>query len=194
MERKIIFLYCSICGEDTEHMVLRASKFTDKTFEGVVKCLKCGNIHQTTIKFPEEIDVKIVYSLFEKSEKKYEKFMENEEIRVGDEFVLDGRRVIVTAIENREGRKVDKEIAKNISTLWVKDFEKVKVKVSINMGRRTLSRELFVEPEEEFCIGDTLSIGKVRCVIHKIKIEKSFVTRGCAPAKKIVRVYARVLE
>jgi uncharacterized Zn finger protein len=49
-------------------------------------------------------------------------------------------------------------------------------------------------PDEEFGIGDILTVGKRNVVIHTIKIEDKTLKTGAARARDIVRIYANIVR
>lgn len=193
MKNNFILIFCEVCQKKTRHTHVKV-KESQNHIEGLFKCLKCGNVTFTRIDVPKSIEIKVIHSVFDVSSKKTINVEEEREIRIGDEIKVDGRRCLVTSIEVSDGRRVEHALARNISTIWVKDIEKVRVKISINAGRETLSKEIICEPERDFCVGDILNVDNIVCKIHKIRIREKFVTRGCCKAKDIVRIYSKILN
>ena len=118
----------------------------------------------------------------------------DEVLSVGDEMMCGDLPVLVTSIESKAGARVDACKAEEISTIWAKRFDKVKVPFSINHHGRTYPEHLVVSPDEEFFIGDMIRVGKRDVVIHTIKTEAKTVRRGVVTARSVVRVYANIVR
>jgi uncharacterized Zn finger protein len=65
------------------------------------------------------------------------------------------------------------------------------VKISINDVHKTIPAEIVVLPEEEFFIGDLMTVGRYNVVITQIKTPDGMARRGSVLARDIVRLYAR---
>jgi uncharacterized Zn finger protein len=187
-------LDCPKCGE-TMHRILkgRASGKKGETLECVVKCSECGEVRKVTIKREKPITVKIIVSDEDKSKRTELDLLPNDEILVGDRMILDGREIEFSSIES-DGKRVGVALAKEIDTLWAKRADRVKVKFSVSKGPRTLSKEIFAEPDEEFFVGDMVELGRMKVVIHKIKCRDRMVRDGSATASSIVRIYAKGIK
>jgi uncharacterized Zn finger protein len=89
---------------------------------------------------------------------------------------------------------VGEATAREISTIWGKRFDKVRVKISVNKTSKTLAAEIFALPDEEFYVGDTFTVGKDDVVIHYIKTKEGMVRNGGVPARDIVRIYTKCMR
>ena len=186
-----IYVECPDCGEETLHEVLKGKLSKDgDTFEGTLKCQECGRVHAAVVREAKTIKVPIVVSDQSQSRKAEIELPEDELLCVEDELVLDDLPIIVSSLEVNGGR-VDKAEVKNITTIWAKRFDKVHVKISINDVHKTMSTEVLALPEEEFFVGDMMTVGRYNVVITKIKTRESIAQRGSVPARDIVRIYAR---
>ncbi|MEE9116931.1 MAG: HVO_0476 family zinc finger protein [Thermoplasmata archaeon] len=187
-------LDCPKCGEAT-HRILkgRVSGKKGETLECVVKCSECGDVRKVTIKREKPVTVKIIVSDEDRSKRTGLELLPSEEIVVGDRMILDGQEVEVSSIES-DGRRVEVALAKEIDTLWTKRADRVKVKFSITKGRRTLSKEIFAQPDEEFYVGDLVELGRMKVVIHRIKCRDRMIRDGSATASSIVRIYAKGIK
>ena len=105
----------------------------------------------------------------------------------------EGLPCLITAIEVKT-RRVPRAKVSAVDTLWLKRYDKVKVKISMNTGRKTISRELWAAPGEEFEVGDVLTVGDLKLLIHSMNTGGRKLKRGSAPAKKIRRIYGREVE
>ncbi|MBM4248774.1 MAG: hypothetical protein FJ149_04955 [Euryarchaeota archaeon] len=105
----------------------------------------------------------------------------------------EGMPCLVTAVEVGT-RRVPRAKASSIGTLWLKRHDRVKVKVSINTGRKTISRELWAAPDERFEVGDIVTAGDVKVLVHSINTGGRRLRRGSAEAATIRRLYGREVE
>ena len=189
-----LVLHCDTCG-DVPHRVLRG-KVTGKDeviFEGIVKCSKCGQVRSVVTREPKPIHVPLIISFLEKSERTFLEFSPDEEIELGQEIELGDTRLKVTAIEVH-GRRMDGALAKEVSTLWAKRTDQVRVKFSVNMGNRTVPHDVLAQPDEEFEVGDIVDLGRARAVVHHIRTEHRTIHEGRVRADEIVRMYGRVVR
>ena len=117
----------------------------------------------------------------------------NDLVQIDDEFEMDdGRRVCVTYIEVADGRRVKKCVATDIKKLWVKRFDVLSVKVSVNDNRKTYPLRVQAEPDDEFVVGSMLKFEDFDCMIHAIKTKHSLVRHGSAEARDITRIYGKI--
>ena len=187
-------LECPKCGETTHRIIKgRVTGKKAETLECVVKCTECGDVRKATIKREKPIPVKVIVSKDDKSLRKEIELLPSEEVIVGDRMIVDGLEVEVSSIEVG-GKRRDVALAREIATLWTKRADKVKVKFSISKGPKTLPKEIIAEPDEEFYVGDMVELGRMKVVIHKIKCKDRLVREGGAPARNIVRIYAKGIK
>ncbi len=189
-----LVLHCDTCG-DVPHRVLRG-KVTGKdevVFEGVVKCSKCGQVRSVVTREPRPIRVPLIVSFLETSERTSLEFSPDEEIEVGQTIELGDSRLRITSIEVK-GRRMDGALAKEVSTLWAKRMDRVRVKFSVNKGNRTVPHEVLAAPDEEFEVGEIVDLGRDRAVVHHIRTRHRTLHMGGARADEIVRMYGRVVR
>ena len=191
-----IYIECPVCGEETLHRVIKG-RVSEKngaiSFEGVVKCSVCGSVHNASIKEDKKVKVRAIISDGEESKKTFIELYPNDRVMVDDEFMIEGTRVRIRAIETGE-RRVESAPVHEIKTLWLKRYDKVKVKFSINKKDITVSKSILASPDEEFYIGDSLKIDRDYIVIHRIKAEWGMVRKGGVQARDIVRVYGKKID
>lgn len=190
-----LVLQCSQCGEVVPHRVLRG-KIGGKdeiVFEGVVRCSKCDAVSNVVSREPKPIPVPLIVSWLEHSEKTSLEFSPTEEVAVGQELDLGDNRIKITAIE-AGGRRVDGARAKEVSTLWAKRVDQVRVKFSVNKRNRTVPHEVLAAPDEEFEVGEIVDLGKDRAVVHHIRTRDRTIRAGRVRADEIVRMYGRVVR
>lgn len=187
-----IFYECPVCDDVTEHQILKG-KMGRATLEGTFRCNVCGRVTSETIKIPELLEVPVVFSDGEVSETTKTTIESNDIIAIDDEFELDdGRLVCVTHIDVDNDRKVKKAMATDVRKLWVKRFDILSVKVSVNDGGKTYSLRVEAEPDDEFVVGTQLEFEDFDCLIHAIKTKHSLVRRGVAEARDITRIYGKI--
>lgn len=190
-----LVLKCSACGKVVPHRVLRG-KIGGKeeiVFEGVVKCTDCGTVSNVVTREPKPIQVPLIVSWLEKSERTSLEFSPDEDVEVGQELDLGDTQIEITAIESG-GRRVDGALAKEVATLWAKRIDQVRVKFSVNKGNRTVPHEVLAAPDEEFEVGEIVDLGKDRAVVHHIRTRQRTVRLGRVRADEIIRMYGRVVR
>ncbi len=190
-----LVLTCEACGAVAPHRVLRG-KVGGKdeiVFEGTVKCPNCGRVSAVVSREPKPIQVPVIASWLEASQRTSLEFSPDEEIEVGEELDLGDTRIRVTAIESG-GRRVDGARAKEVATLWAKRIDQVRVKFSVNKGNRTVPHEVLAAPDEEFAVGEIVDLGRDRAVVHHIRTSHRTVHEGGVRADEIVRMYGRVVR
>ena len=186
-----LYLECPNCGEKTLHEVLRGkiSKGGD-VLETTVKCQKCNTVHSTLIREPKAVSVPIIVSELDQSRKFTFEFGGDEMVTVGDELFIGDANVIITSIE-KDSKRVQAAPAGEITTIWAKRYDNVRVKISVNKTSKTLAAEITALPDEEFYVGDIFTVGKDEVVIHTIKTTNGTVRSGGAAARDIIRIYAK---
>ncbi len=190
-----IMVECPSCKEETLHEVL-AGKMGGKkapVLDTTVRCRECGHTHHATLRGEKPVEVPVIISWQEKSERLSVSLGPDEVVQIGDELMCGELPVLVTSIESK-GRRPKKAKAGNVDSIWAKRFDKVKVPFSINHQGRTYSESVVVLPDEEFYIGDMMTVGKREVVIHSIKTETKSLRTGGAVARDIVRVYANIIR
>ena len=187
-----LYYDCPECGEETEHQILKG-RMGKASIEGTFKCLGCGRVTSETIKIPELIEVPVVFSDGDVSETIHTTIESNDIIQEEDEFFLDdGRRVCVTHVDTKDGKYRKKVLATDVKKLWVKQFDILTIKVSVNDDDHTYSLRVEAEPDDEFVVGTQLSFEDFDCLIHAIKTKHSLVRRGAAEARDITRIYGKI--
>lgn len=190
--QEYIYIPCPNCGDVTEHDILkgRAGK---GNITGTFRCSECGRTFSDSIRVPEVLKVKVLFSDGDLTEVTETELESNEILAVDDEFHLDdGRRVRITHLESESGKKGKKFQADKIKALWVKQFDVLSVKVSVNDGRRTYSVRTDAEPEDEFTVGMVLGFEDFDALVHAIKTKERLLKKGTAEAKDITRIYGKI--
>ncbi len=186
-----IYVECPDCGEETLHEVLKGRLGKDgSTLEATLRCQECGRVHPAVVREGRTIRVPVIVSDRKESRRAEVELPEDEELQVEDELQLDDLPIIISSLE-REGARVSRALAKDVTAIWAKRFDKVHVRVSINDVHKTIPAEVDALPEEEFFIGDLMTIGRYDVVITQIKTRDAMARRGAVMARDIVRIYAK---
>lgn len=197
MQREVpeeIYLECPDCDDYTTHQVLRG-KIGKATFEGTFRCTQCGRTFATTLKIPKVFKIPVVISDGPVSEKTVTELEEGERLAIGDEFFLeDGRRVRIASIDLGDGQRKKKAYVEEIKTLWTQQFDNLNLKVTVNDNRKSYSRRIEAEPDDEFLIGQVLKLPDMECYIHAIKGRERLHTKGTVEARDVVRIYGKLKQ
>ena len=191
-----LYLKCPDCRKETLHEVLKgrgSERGGVLRLAALVKCPECGSVRTVNIKEAGEKPVCAVLSDEGVSSPTSVLLDPASTITLDDVIVVDGIPGLVTGIEVGTVRRPH-AIVSEITKLWLKRYDKVKVKVSINTGRRTVSREIWAAPEEEFEIGDVVTAGDIKVLVHSINAGGRRIRRGAAKACAIRRLYGREVE
>src|SRR3989454_6967138 len=117
--RSALVLKCESCGAEVPHRVLRG-KIGGKdeiVFEGTVKCPNCGRVSTVVTREPKPIQIPLIVSWLDKSERTSLEFSPDENVAVGEALDLGDSRIEVTAVE-AQGRRVAAAPAKEVATVW----------------------------------------------------------------------------
>ena len=187
-----LYYECPECDDYTEHQVLKG-RMGRSSIEGTFRCNECGRVTSETVKIPELLEVPVLFSDGDVTETSKTTIESNEIVAENDEFFMDdGRRVCVTHLDTVSGVTSKKALATDIKRLWVKQFDVLSVKVSVNDDRRTYSLRVEAEPDDEFVVGTQLEFEDFNCLIHAIKTRNGLVKRGVAEARDVVRIYGKI--
>ena len=185
---------CQKCDDYTAHEVLRG-RIGKNTLEGTFRCTECGNTFSATLKIPKLLKVSVIISDGPVSERSETELEEGETIAVGDEFFLeDGRRLRVCSIDLGEGQRKKKARTEEVKTIWAQQFDLLNLKVTVNNDRKSYSRRIEREPDDEFEIGSLLQLDDMDCFIHAIKTRDRLVSKGTVEARDVVRIYGKFKE
>ena len=191
-----LYLECEECGEETLHEVLKgraSEKGGAVRLSATVKCAGCGKVRRVSMREGGEKKVNAILSDSSLSQRMQVALEPDSAVSVGDTIMANGLPCLVTSIEVG-GRRPLNAGAGEITTLWLKRYDKVRVKVSINWGKRTVARELWAAPEEEFERGDVVTVGDIKVLVHSIKTPAGKVHRGSVKARLIRRLYGREVQ
>lgn len=174
---------CPACG-DPEFEVLKQSENSM-----TLQCVECHNVWNTTPPRLRTIELKVVVSHEGQAHQDRLDALRDDEISVGDEFELNGHRMMVTGIE-REGGNSQTLAAADIKVLHAKVFDTVPLKFSVNDGDVTRSYRRDVDPDRPISIGEVFDMDGQKVVIKTFKTDQNrTVHSGVLAARNIVRCF-----
>ena len=198
-----IGLPCPACSPDIEtvHEVLKPGGHV------TVRCTDCDHVHKEQL--PEETTLQrdVVVSQDGESFTAQVDVPEDEQLSVGEEFLLETEEAVVTAritsLETGEGRTEEADV-EAVDTIWSRAVGNVSINVTMhpNDGRHddTESFKLQVPGDYEFVVGETEQFGEeeftvegihVRDDAHGYEHEKLDFDGDMVFAKDINRLYVR---
>ncbi len=175
---------CPECG-DEEHQVLKESPNNI-----TAKCDQCHHVWSWSPRRSRVIQVNTVVSSGDQSWNVSVPTPDNELISVGDEFELDGHRMLVTSVEIDGQQLPPSAKASDVRTLFAKVFDTVPLKLSVNEKDKTRSYRIDVDPDMEVPIGLVLDVQGVRLAIKTLKSDQNrTLHKGFLFARNIVRAF-----
>ncbi|MFC7075345.1 HVO_0476 family zinc finger protein [Haloarcula halophila] len=196
-------LPCPACSPDVEtvHEVLKEGG------QVTVRCTECDHVHKEQL--PEETTVprNVVVSQDGESFTAQVDVPEDEQLAVGEEFLLETEEAVVTAritsLETAEGREEEAPTSA-VETIWSRAVGNVAVNVTMHPkdGRHdeTESFKLQVPGDYQFQVGETETFGDeeftvegihIRDDAHGYDFDKLDYEGDSAVAKDINRLYVR---
>ena len=161
--------------------------------DSTVRCRQCGHVHHVVIKCEKPVEIPVVISWLTESKRSTISLGPDEVLCVEDEIMCGDEPVLVTSIESK-GARPRKAKARDIETIWGKKFDKVRVPFSISRAGKAFSEHVLAVPDEEFFVGDIMTVGNHEVVIHTIKTKGRVLRTGSATAREISRVYANIVR
>lgn len=193
---------CPACSPDapTVHEVLSPGGQT------TVRCTECDHVHKTKIEEERTVERDVVVSQEGESFHTQVEAPAEEEIAVGEEFIVDTDEMLMTVrITSLElaGERTERAPVEEVQTIWTRAVDNVSMSITLNPkdGRhdRTRSIDALVPGDEEFTVGMTEELGDEEFTIKSIKLRADAVgyehsqldfDGDSASAKDIKRVYA----
>lgn len=176
--------HCPMCETETEHSVLHSHNN-----DFLIKCDECGNIQ--TISLEKPIPVRTIVSTESTSQKCELMLPKHYEIVLNEKIEVDSHSFLITKIETSEGSK-KKAIAKETKTLWLKSYDYIVLRLAIKMKKGLVKSEnIAVDPEEEFTVGDILTVESKKYQIYAIRTTTKTRKHGSATATDIKTLYCQ---
>lgn len=196
---------CPACSPEVEtvHEVL-----SDGGGALTVRCADCGHTHKAEIGDRRTERRDVVVSQDGESFATSAEPPVDEELAVGEEFVVDTEEALmtvrITSLEVGDAR-TQVARARDIDTIWTRAVDNVAVPVTINPTGRdrdeTRSVDVMVPGDDEFVVGETYAFADERFTVKHVKIREDAYDHGyefakldhagdAALAKDVQRLYA----
>lgn len=179
---------CSKCGTETLHRTLKGRFAGKKRLDMVLKCSECGNVREERFELASQVEFRLIISRGNESERTQMEMRSDWVVSMGDEFMHEDEKLLVTGIE-AGGKRVRSAKAHAVETLWTKNYDTIQVHVSVNRRGHTRALVIDTEPEEEFEVGSDIEIDGKSVLVHSIKTDERKMRQGTAQARDIVRIY-----
>jgi uncharacterized Zn finger protein len=198
-----VALVCPACSPDVEtvHEVLNVGG------QATVRCTDCEHVHKTTLPSEDTVERDVIVSQDDESFKTTVDAPRDEEIAVGEEFVVETELAIMTAritsLETGDGR-TESATVEDVDTIWTRAVGNVSVNVTMhpNDGRHdeTRSFTIHVPGEHEFAVNQVEEFGDEEFEIEGIYVRDDAVGYDfdkldhggdAAVAKDVKRLYVR---
>ena len=158
---------CSKCGTETLHRTLKGRFAGKKKLDMVLKCSECGNVHEERFELASQVEFRLIISRGNESERSHMEMPSDQTVSVGDEFMHQDEKLLVTGIE-AGGKRVRTANADALETLWTKNFDTIQVHVSVNRRGHTKAMVIDTGREVEFEVGSDLVIVGRSMMVHSI--------------------------
>ncbi|WP_049891543.1 HVO_0476 family zinc finger protein [Haloquadratum walsbyi] len=147
-----------------------------------VRCTACGHVHKVSAETQQEIERDVIISQDGDSFATTTEVSPEEQIAVGDEFIVDSDAAImlvrVTGIEVGPEQRAEEASVGDIRTIWTRAIDNVAVSATVNpkegTGAResTRSFEIQLPGDHEFTVGETVSFGDEEFLIKAIQVRR----------------------
>jgi uncharacterized Zn finger protein len=204
MSTNRVAVACPSCspGDETAHEVLHEHG------HATVRCTECDHVHRTDLPSDPTVERRVIVSQEGDSIEARVEFDPEEQLAVGDEFLVEAPDAIlsasVTSLELVDGERADEAPVGDVNTVWTRAVGNVAVDLTLHPkdGRHdsTYSTEVRVPGDETFVVGQTQTYGDAEFTVEGIVLRDEIERYGQrkldyagdqAPAKHINRVYAR---
>jgi uncharacterized Zn finger protein len=193
---------CPSCSPEAEtvHEVLKPDE------QATVRCTECGHTHKTRIESERTVEADVIVSQEGESFAATVDVPADEQVAVGEEFVLETDEAImlvrITSIELGGDRRVERAHGEELGTLWTRAVDNVEVNATIHPSdKRDESRsvKLQVPGDHEFIVGVREEHGDEEFTVTGIHVEndadgyertKLDFDGDSVPAKDVKRLYA----
>ena len=199
-----VAVFCPACGVETVHEVLKSGG------QSTVRCTDCGHTHKVTIETVDDVEKDVIVSQDGDSYRATVEAPPDEQIAVGEEFIVDTpeaiQQVRITSVELDGDRRVESAPVEDVETIWTRVVDNVAVNVTLHPkdgGRdETRSLKVHVPGDFEFTVGETREFGDEEFEVEGIQVRDDatgyrfdkFDHEGDSVfAKDVKRVYARDL-
>lgn len=199
-----IAVTCPACSPETEivHEVLATGG------QATVRCTDCEHVHKTELPTPETRSVSVIVSQDGDSTSTTVEAPLNEEIAVGEEFIVDTDEALltvrITSLEVGTEQRAERTPVEEVETIWTRVVDNVRADVTMHPqdGRHDATRsiEMYVPGDYEFTVSEDEKAGDHQFTVTGLHVRED--ARGydfakldhdgdTALAKDLKRVYAR---
>lgn len=177
--------HCPVCGEETEHAVLKASEASV-----TVRCTECQDVRTSSPPRMRVVRLRLVVSHGEESWSTFLETPSDEEVAVGHEFEQDGHRMLVTGIETVTEGAPQKARASDVRVVQAKVFDLVALKLSLNEGEVTTSFEVPLDPDTPVHVGEVYEAQGRRMIVKTLKSDQNrTLHKGFLLARNVRRAF-----
>jgi len=195
---------CPSCSPDVElvHEVIKPGG------QATVRCTDCEHVHKTRLPEPKTSTKKVIVSQDGDSTSTTVEAPADEEIAVGEEFIVDTDEAIltvrITSLEVGTEQRADSAPVNEVETIWTRVVDNVRTDVTMHPhdGRHDATRsiEMYVPGDYEFTVGEEEKAGDDRFTVTGLQVREDARGYGFAKldhegdmafAKDLKRVYAR---
>ncbi|MFC7009318.1 HVO_0476 family zinc finger protein [Halalkalicoccus salilacus] len=192
---------CPSCSPDAEtvHEVLKPDQ------QATVRCTECGHTHKTRIESERTVETDVIVSQEGESFAATVDVPVDEQVGVGEEFVLETDEAImlvrITSIELGGDRRVERARGEELGTLWTRAVDNVEVNTTIHPSEKrdeSRSVKLQVPGDHEFTVGESEELAGEEFTVVGIHVEddaagyersKLDFDGDTVPAKDVKRLY-----
>jgi uncharacterized Zn finger protein len=204
MSHQRVPVRCPSCsaGSETAHEVL------NRGGQATVRCSDCGHVHKTTIETESTVERRVIVSQEGESDEAFVEVPPDEELSVGDEFLVETEAAVLTAritsLETTEGSRVEAATATEVKTLWTRAVGNVAVNLTLHPKDgghdETRSVKIQVPGDGQFVVGETHEYGGEEFTVERLLVREDAAgydregydyAGDSALAKDLKRVYAR---
>jgi len=185
---------CPICGSKSL-TTLKSKKISTKNKEKtelLLKCNDCDSVFKDSITESNPISIRLIISEQDNSKKTSIDIYPDERLANDDILLSDLGKVKITSLETDGGKRVEKAIANEVSTIWASSLEiPARVGVSVDLSGKVDSFKVDVDRDFEFATEDFVKIAEYVIRINVIKTQERKTRKGFAKAEVTQRIYGR---
>jgi len=185
---------CPICGSESS-TTLKSKKITSKRKEVnelLLQCNECNSVYRSSFTENTPHSYRLIISEHDISKKTFIDLYPDETIAIGNILLSDIGQAEVTSLETRNGKRVEKALVKDVSTIWASSMEvDARLGVSVDLSGTVKSYKIEIDRDFKFEVDDIVKIEDYIFRIKTIKTLERKTKKGFAKASVIKRVYGR---
>jgi len=188
---------CPICGSQSL-TTLKSKKISSKNKEInelLLKCNDCEFVFKDSITERKPVSFRLIISEYESSKKTSIDLYPDERLSKETILLSDMGQVEINSLETKDGRRVEKAIAADVSTIWASSLEiPARVGVSVDLTGKVDSFKVEVDRDFEFTTDDFVKVADYVIRINVIKTMERKTRKGFAKAKVTQRIYGKPVK